>query len=429
MVPMIPLILLTTTFGARISKIFLEVDQALGEISSRLQENVIGAQVVRAFARETYEIERFDVSNRDLYQARVEVVGELSKVMPTTRLLVAISTALILWFGGGRVLAGEMTIGELVAFNSYLLLLAQPAQQLAWLVNIGGEAAAGLSRIFQVLDRAPEITSPPDPVELPKLSGKVEFRGVNVRYTGEEKPALRGIDLVVEPNQIVALIGGTGSGKTTLVNLIPRFYDVSEGAVLVDGVDIRRASLVSLRRQIGIVPQTSLLFSTSVRENIAFGRADATEDEILEAARAAQAHEFIIALPEGYETIVGERGVTLSGGQRQRMAIARALLMDPRILILDDSTSSVDVRTEQLIQQALDNLMQGRTTFIIAQRLASVRRADLILVLDRGRIVERGQHDELLRSQGLYRQIYELQLKGQGRPDAVSPASRPAAAD
>jgi ATP-binding cassette subfamily B protein len=245
------------------------------------------------------------------------------------------------------------------------------------------------------------------------LSGRVEFRDVSLRYQDEKIDALSGIDLSVKPNQLIALIGQTGSGKTSLVNLIPRFYDVSEGAVLVDDMDVRQADLVSLRRQIGIVLQTSLLFSDTIRENIRYGRSEATDEEIFAAAEAAQAHDFIVKFAEGYETLVGERGVTLSGGQRQRIAIARALLMNPRILILDDSTSSVDTQTEKLIQEALDRLMEGRTTFVIAHRLATVRRADLILVMADGRIVQRGRHDELLAEGGLYKEIYDLQLSQQ----------------
>ena len=419
--PVIPLIWLTARFGSRISGMFYNVDQALGELSSRLQENVTGAQVVRAFAREHYEIRRFSRANRALYHQRVKVFAEFAKLFPTTHLLVTLGTILILWFGGNMVLRGEMTIGEIVAFNAYLLLMAQPAQQLAWMVNLAGEAAAGLNRIFEVLDHPPEIQSPPDAVRLPPLSGAVSFRGVCFRYAGEAVPALEDIDLEVQPNQVIALIGPTGSGKTTLINLIPRFYDVTRGAVLVDGYDVRTVELTSLRRQIGIVLQSSLLFSDTVRENIAFGRPDASEEEIIAAAKAAQAHDFIMQMPDGYDTIVGERGITLSGGQRQRVAIARALLMNPRILILDDSTSSVDTETEHLIQQALADLMVGRTTFVIAHRLSTVRRADLILVMERGRIVQRGTHAELLAQGGLYREIYELQLAGQEeQPPAVA---------
>jgi ATP-binding cassette subfamily B multidrug efflux pump len=415
LLPMIPLVWLTSSFGRRIGAFFLAVDNALGELSSRLQENVSGAQVVRAFAREPFEIRRFEQANRSLFDARVSVMGEWAKVMPTGNLLVTLGTILILWFGGQMVLRSEMTIGEVVAFNGYLLLLAGPAQQLTWLVNLAGEAVAGVRRAFDVLDTVPEIRSPPGALVLPALSGRVEFRQVCFHYSGERAQALEDIDLVVEPNQVVALIGPTGSGKSSLINLIPRFYDASEGAVLVDQYDVRTVELVSLRQQIGIVLQTSLLFSTTIRENIVFGRPTASEAEIVAAARAAQAHEFIAALPQGYETLVGERGVTLSGGQRQRVAIARALLLDPRILILDDSTSSVDTQTERLIQQALDHLMEGRTTFVIAHRLSTVRRADLILVMERGRIVERGTHRDLLAQNGLYRQIYDLQLRDQER--------------
>jgi ATP-binding cassette, subfamily B, multidrug efflux pump len=415
LLPMLPLVLVTTNFGRRIGALFLAVDHALGEVSSRLQENVLGVQVVRAFARESYENSRFEKANRTLYNARVTVIGEWSKVMPTTHLLISLGTILILWFGGQMVIAGQMTIGEVVAFNSYMLMLANPTQQLTWLVNAAGEAVAGVQRAFDVLDVQPEIQSPPDAVILPTLQGTVEFQDVSFRYANETRAALHDINLVVEPNQVVALIGPTGSGKTSLINLIPRFYDATTGKVCVDGYDVRRVDLDSLRRQTGIVLQTSLLFSATLRENIAYGRPDAPLDEIIAAAQASAAHEFIESLPEGYDTMVGERGVTLSGGQRQRVAIARALLMDPRILILDDSTSSVDTRTERLIQQALENLMEGRTTFVIAHRLSTVRRADLILVMDRGRIVERGTHRELVNAGGLYQQIYELQLRDQER--------------
>ncbi|HBX70053.1 MAG TPA: ABC transporter ATP-binding protein, partial [Chloroflexi bacterium] len=350
---------------------------------------------------------------RDVYDARVNVLHQWSRIMSTSHFLVAFSTILILWFGGNMVLNGEITLGEMVAFNGYLLMIAEPTRQLVWLVNTAGEAGAGLKRTFDVLDLQPEIASPPAAIVLPPLSGRVEFREVNFRYQDETNAALRQINLQVEPNQIVAIIGSTGSGKTSFISLIPRFYDVSHGALLVDGYDLRQVDLPSLRRQIGIVLQTSLLFSDSIRENIAYGRPDASLDEVIAAAKAAQAHEFIMEMPEGYDTVVGERGITLSGGQRQRVAIARALLLNPRILILDDSTSSVDTHTERLIQQALNTLMEGRTTFVIAQRLSTVRRADQIIVLDQGKIAERGTHAELLAKDGLYREIYELQLRVQ----------------
>ncbi len=427
LVPMIPLILITTNFGKRISDYFLDVDNALGDLSARLQENVSGVQVVRAFAREPHEIGRFEHANKTLFTARIKVNYEWSKIMPSSTFLVTAGTLLILWFGGQMVINGSMTLGELVAFNSYLLLLSAPAQQLTWLVNAAGEAAAGAQRAFTVLDTPFEIESTPDKPMLPMLSGQVEFRNVSFQYLGESANALQNIDLNVRPNQIVALIGTTGSGKTSLVNLIPRFYDVSQGAVLVDSYDVRMVNLASLRKQIGIVLQTSLLFSTTIRENIAYGSPGANMDEIVAAARAAQAHEFIMELPKGYDTVVGERGITLSGGQRQRVAIARALLLNPRILILDDSTSSVDTQTELEIQRALINLMKGRTTFVIAHRLSTVHRADLILVMDDGRIVERGTHAELLARSGLYREIYDLQLADQETfHEAMETLGRPA---
>jgi ATP-binding cassette subfamily B multidrug efflux pump len=415
LLPLIPMAMMTTDFGERITKLFYHVDNTLGDLSAQLQENVSGVQVVRAFAREPHEMTRFDMINQSYFKARVKVIAEWSKVMPTTNLLITMGTILILLFGGPMVMQGKMTVGELVAFNAYLLMLSGPVQQLAWLVNAMGEAEAGAQRVLEILDHEPEIQTPVQAVAFGTLSGRVEFRDVSLRYQDERIDALSNINLSIEPNQLIALIGQTGSGKTSIVNLIPRFYDVTSGAVLVDGVDVRQADLVSLRKQIGIVLQTSLLFSDTIRENIRYGRSEATEEEMIAAAKAAQAHEFITKFEKGYDTLVGERGVTLSGGQRQRIAIARALLMDPRILILDDSTSSVDTQTERLIQEALDHLMEGRTTFVIAHRLATVRRADLILVMADGRIVQRGKHDELLASGGLYREIYDLQLSLQNQ--------------
>jgi ATP-binding cassette subfamily B multidrug efflux pump len=413
LIPMVPLVIMTTRFGGRVGNLFYQVDQALGDLSARLQENVSGVQVVRAFAREPYEIQRFNKRNRNLYEARLTVIREWSRVMPTSHSFIAMSTVLILWFGGNMVIKGDMTLGEIVAFNSYLLLMAEPARQLVMLVNTAGEASAGIKRIFEVLEIEPEITSPPDAVVLGPIKGRVEFKDVCFRYKGETSIVLEDINLVVEPNQVIALIGPTGSGKTSFVNLIPRFYDVSEGAILVDGHDIRELDLQTFRKQIGIVLQTSLLFSDTIKANIAYGAPDSSIEDVIKAAKAAQAHEFIMEMVSGYDTEIGERGVTLSGGQRQRVAIARALLLDPRILILDDSTSSVDTQTERLIQKALNRLMEGRTTFVIAQRLSSVMRADLILVLDDGRIVEKGTHQELLDKGGLYQEIFNLQLREQ----------------
>lgn len=412
LLPIIPLIIMTSSFGTKISALFFAVDNAIGDVSNRLQENVTGVQVVRAFARENYEIERFEKANKKVFKTWIKVIDEWAKIMPTTNWLTLVSTMLILWFGGKMVMDGTLTIGTIVAFNAYILMMAEPAQALTGLVNAGGEAAAGAQRVLEILDVEPEIQSSVNAVKLETLRGDVEFRSVGLKYHNERTASLDGINLRVEPNRLVALIGPTGSGKTSLVNLIPRFYDVSEGALFVDGHDVREVDLVTLRRQIGIVLQTSLLFSDSIKNNIAYGRPNATMDEVTAAAKAAQAHEFIEGFPNGYETVVGERGVTLSGGQRQRVAIARALLMNPRILILDDSLSSVDTQTEQLIQAALDTLMEGRTTFVIAHRLSTVRRADMILVMDKGRIVQRGTHDELLREGGLYKEIHDLQLVG-----------------
>ncbi|MFH1908356.1 MAG: ABC transporter ATP-binding protein [Chloroflexota bacterium] len=411
--PLLPMVMLGVSLGSRISGMFLAVDNAVGDISARLQENVSGVQVVRAFAREPYEIEQFNKLNRIVFKLWVKVNDQRATVLPASHFLITLGTILVLWIGGGMVLAGQMTVGEVVAFNAYLLMLSNPTQQLTNLINAAGEASAGARRLFDVLDHQPEIQSPAGAISLPPLRGQVELRGVSLKYADEKRESLTGINLRVEPNQLIALIGQTGSGKTSLVNLIPRFYDVTEGVVLVDGHDVRGVELVSLRRQIGIVLQTSLLFSDSIEANIAYGKPEASEEEILAAAKTAQAHEFITGLPQSYDTVVGERGVTLSGGQRQRVAIARALLMDPRILILDDSTSSVDTQTEQAIQKALDKLMEGRTTFVIAHRLATVRRADLILVMDKGRIVQRGTHGELLAQGGLYKKIHDLQLSQQ----------------
>jgi ATP-binding cassette subfamily B protein len=418
--PIFPLVWLTYEFGQRVTRLFFHVDSLLGDLSARLQENVTGVQVVRAFAREPYEIQRFDETNRAYYEARIKVINTWSQVMPSTDFLVTLCTILILWFGGNMVLRGALTVGGLVAFNAYVLMLAAPAQQLTWLVNAAGEASAGAQRVLEVLDIEPDIASPTDAIPVSGLRGRdsipvegeVEFRKVSLTYLDERSASLSEVSLRVRPNQLIALIGATGSGKTSLVNLIPRFYDVTAGAVLVDGRDVRTLDLVSLRRQIGIVLQTSLLFSDTIKANIAYGCPEASEEEIVAVAQAAQAHEFILSFPEGYETVVGERGVTLSGGQRQRVAIARALLMDPRILILDDSLSSVDTQTEKLIQEALDKLMEGRTTFVIAHRLSTVRRADMILVMDKGRIAQRGTHVELLRLGGLYKEIHDLQLAG-----------------
>ena len=411
--PLIPLLVLTANFGNRVSKMFYNIDRALGALSARLQENVIGVQVVRAFSQEGYEIDRFDQSNRELYEARVHVISEWAKIMPTTMFLVSLSTIILLWFGGNMVLEGSLTVGQVVQFNSYMLLIALPARQLTWYVNMAGEAAAGVQRVTEVLDHTPSIQTLPGAISAENIAGEVTFKNVTFAYKDELAPAIEKIDFYTSPNKIIGLIGQTGSGKTTMVNLIPRFYEPQEGEVLVDGVRVSDYDLDSLRRQIGYVLQTTLLFSSSISENIAFGRPETSQEQIVAAAKAARAHDFIMKFPNGYQTVVGERGITLSGGQRQRVAIARALLINPRILILDDSTSSVDTETEHLIQQALKELMANRTTFIIAQRIASIRNADQILVFEQGRIVEQGVHEDLVAGNGYYTEIYNLQLTQQ----------------
>lgn len=412
LLPIVFLAAYTVHFRTRAEPMFVAVQNALGGLSNTLQESLTGVQVVKAFAREPHEIEKFGRSNRELYERRVAVNEYWGNTMPFMNFIVSVSVVLVLFFGGRAMVAGRLSLGELVAFNSYVLMLAAPVQRLGWLVTLLGEASAGSQRLFEVFDEPPAIRDAPGARALGPLTGRVELAHVDFSYAGERR-TLHGVSFVAEPNQVVALLGLTGSGKTTVVNLIPRFYDVTAGRVLVDGVDVREAQLKSLRSQIGIVLQETLLFSDTIRENIAYGRPEATQAEIEAAARAARAHDFIVEMPDGYDTVVGERGVTLSGGQQQRIAIARALLLNPRILILDDSTSSVDVHTEYLIQEALAELMRGRTTFVIAQRLSTVQRADQILVLDAGRVVQRGTHAQLLQEGGLYKEIYDLQLKDQ----------------
>ncbi|HEY63453.1 MAG TPA: ABC transporter ATP-binding protein [Caldilineae bacterium] len=414
-------------FARHMRPLWRQVQQQFAEVSSVLQENLTGAQVVRAFAREPYEMQKFDETNREYMRLRLRAIRFWGTNFPFMMFLISCSTALILWFGGPMVARGEVTLGTLVAVNGYVLMLAMPVQRLGFIVNLTAEALAAGDRIFEVLDTEPEIKDAPNAIELPPIKGYVRFERVHFKYPDDKRATLEDIDFEARPGEIIALVGHTGSGKSTLINLIPRFYDVTEGRITVDGYDIREVTLRSLRRQIGVVLQDTLLFATTIRENIAYGRPDASEEEIIAAAKAAHAHEFIISFPDGYDTMVGERGITLSGGQRQRIAIARALLMNPRILILDDSTSSVDTETEYKIQQALATLMHGRTSFIIAQRLTTVKNADQILVLDHGRIVQRGTHEELLREPGPYREIYDLQLRDQEEAAAAIARTEPAA--
>jgi ATP-binding cassette subfamily B protein len=400
-------------FGNNIRPMFARVQQQFGEMSSVLQENLAGTRVVRVFAREDEEIVKFDASLRGLLERQVRAIRYWSFYFPLMTFLSSTSVALVLWYGGHLVLRGDMSIGTLVAFNLYLALLAMPIRNLGWVVNSVARASASGERIFEVMDTRPAIHER-DRASVPELRrGAVVFQDVTFNYPHTDNPALSGVSLSANPGDVIALIGPTGSGKSSLVSLIPRFYDVSAGRVLVDGLDVREWALRPLRQSTALVLQESFLFSSTIRDNIAFGKPDATQEQVEAAARSARAHDFISALPDGYDTTLGERGVSLSGGQRQRVAIARALCADPRILILDDATSSVDMETEFEIQQALRSAMRGRTTFVIAQRLSTLKDATEILVLDGGRIVERGTHLSLLRQGGPYARIYDLQLKDQ----------------
>ena len=325
--------------------------------------------------------------------------------------IVNLGAVLILWIGGNLVIRNQLTLGELVAFNTYLLQLVMPMRRIGFIISSLSRAQASGARIFEILDAQSEVVEAPDAIEVPLIQGHVAFENVSFGYFGSADMVLKNISFEAYPGQVIALLGATGSGKSTIINLIPRFYDVSKGRVLIDGVDVRDMTLASLRRNIGLVLQESTLFAATIRENITFGRPDTSEEEMIEAAKSAAAHDFIMSFPDGYDTLVGERGITVSGGQRQRLAIARAILTDPRILILDDSTSSVDAETERLIQQALARLMKGRTSFVIAQRLSSVRNADLILIMDHGELVAKGRHEDLLHESGLYAEIYYSQLE------------------
>jgi ATP-binding cassette subfamily B protein len=396
-------------FSKAMRPLFRLVQDQVGVVATLVQDNAAGARVVKAFGQERREIERFDKENEALYQRYFDSTRLQSFNTPLLNFIANGATVVMLWVGGLLVIWNQLTIGELVAFYAYLLQIVGPVRQGGFLMSMVSRAAASSERILEVLDTPISVSSPPDGVEMEPIRGNVEFRNVTCEYH-PGRAVLEQVSFTAEPGQTIALVGATGSGKTTVANLIPRFYDVSGGQVLVDGNDVRDVTLGSLRRQIGIVMQETTLFSGSIRENIGFGKADATEDDIVWAARSARATEFISRLPQGYDTRVGERGVSLSGGQKQRVAIARALLMDPRILILDEFTSAVDATTERLIRAALLELMRGRTTFVIAHRLSTVRAADLILVLQRGRLVDTGTHEELLESSTVYRDIHASQL-------------------
>ncbi len=384
---------------------------AFGSLSSVLQENLTGAQVVAAFGQQENEVRKFQDRNDRYFDLSILLARIRSIYSPMTSLLSDFSMIAILLYGGYRVAAGDLDIGTLIAFTIYVARLTGPLRMLGNMTRIYQDAVAGGQRVFEIIDQKPELEEKPDALELGKAEGRVTFENVSFGY-GDGRRSLDSVSFNVEPGTTVVLLGATGSGKTTIVNLIPRFYDPSSGSVKIDGHDVRDLTMKSLRKHIGIVPQETFLFSTTIRENIAYGKPEASMDEIVRCAKMAEADGFIRAFPKGYDTVVGERGVTLSGGEKQRIAIARALLMDPKILILDDSTSSVDTETEHEIQKALDALLKDRTTFIITQRLSMIRKGNRIMVLDQGRVVEEGTHEDLLARKGIYGRIYRAQSVG-----------------
>jgi ATP-binding cassette subfamily B protein len=409
-VPIIAVLLVR--FVGRIRPLFREVQQTLGRLNTVLQEDLLGVRVIRAFAREDYETARYTAVNEELLEKNLTTVRVFSNNFPFVFLFANLGTLAIIWFGGWQVIGGRLSIGDLVAFNTLLGFMLFPILTIGFLSASISRAGASSQRVFDVLDAPLDVEDAPDASTLLPLSCRVDFDNVSFRYPGSARDILAGVSFTARPGQTIAILGTTGSGKSTLVNLIPRFYDVTGGAVRLDGNDVRDVTLSSLRSQIGIVLQETRLFSGTVHDNVAFGKPDATDEEVVAAAEAAQAGEFVRGLSEGYDTVIGERGIGLSGGQRQRIAIARALLIDPRLLILDDSTSAVDAETEAAIQETLDRLMREkhRTVFVIAQRVSTVRDADLILVLDEGRIAARGTHEELLRESELYNEILGSQL-------------------
>ena len=395
------------SFAKRIRPLFQMVQEAWADVNVVVQENLAGARVVRAFAQEDAEARRFAPVNAMLNDRTVTVMRMFAMRAPLFNAILGAGQVAVLWFGGWKVIDDQISLGTLVAFNTYLLLLMMPVRMLGMTINSFARAVASGERIFDILDERSDVLESPHAAALSKAEGRVTFERVGFQH--ERYSVLSDINFEIAPGQALGIVGGTGSGKSSIINLLPRFYDANDGRVLVDGIDVRDLTIDSLRAQIGIVHQEPFVFADTIRANIAYGRPDATREQVVTAARLAQIHGFVETLPNGYETVVGERGVTLSGGQKQRVAIARALVLDPRILILDESTSSVDTWTERAIQDALRTAQQGRTTLIISQRIRSVRHVAEIIVLDHGAIVQRGRHEDLIETDGLYREMWEAQ--------------------
>jgi ATP-binding cassette subfamily B protein len=393
----------------RLRPVWLKVQRLIASLGTTLQESLSGVRIVKSFAQEKTEDKKFADDSRRLYDVQIDAARIVAFNTPLMVFLIGAPTALVLWYGGRQVIAGNLTIGGVVQFIMYLGMLAMPIRALGMVTNMYSRSMSAGERILEILDTTSQVKDKPDALVLDKLKGQVAFEDVSFSYA-ENAPALHSISFTVQPGQLVALVGASGSGKSTIINLILRFYDVSGGRITMDGVDIRDISLASLRKNIGTAQQDVFLFSTTIRNNIAYGMPDATLEQVTAAAKAAQIHDFIMSLPDGYETWVGERGHTLSGGEKQRVTIARAILKNPSILILDEITSSVDAETERLIRRAVDELIKGRTTFIISHRLPIITNADLILVIKDGQIVERGKHQELMAGNTLYRQTYLSQL-------------------
>ena len=405
-------------FGKKIRRAGGQIQEATADITSVLQESVSSARVVKSFVREQYEIERFEKENIANLKANLKNARYMATLTPTIEFVAALGVTLILWYGGNNVIDGDTTAGSLVAFLAYAVNISNPIKRISRVTGDIQKALAAAQRVFDVLDLPEEVKDLPDAKELPEVQGTVNFEHVTFSYT-EGDEILHDLTFSVKSGQAIGLVGPSGAGKSTIASLLPRFYDCDFGSIRIDGTDIRQVTLDSLRNQVGIVPQETILFNGTVYDNILYGRLDASKEEIEEAARAAKAHDFIMELPQGYETMLGDRGVNISGGQRQRIAIARAILKNPRILILDEATSALDTESERLVQEALNRLMVGRTAFVIAHRLSTIKNADRILVLDKGRLVEDGTHDDLMEKNGLYAHLYQIQYRNNQEEGSV----------